>query len=170
MYILFGSLVKFHNLHNSLWNTIPTQLSLVLYSFCACLPYLLIMELTVSFFFHITCTNNSAVYYRFLLSYNWPLWHCFVSLLKKIKFPFRSHEQVFSCKICRLKYSYSCFIFFLNKPRKARFIPTFCKRINRTSTAVEIWWQLLKKGTNDLYLQQNLYTTTTINRVLHQME
>ena len=25
------------------------------------------------------------------------------------------------------------------KSRKARFIPTFCKRINRTSTAVEIW-------------------------------
>ena len=25
------------------------------------------------------------------------------------------------------------------KPRKARFIPTFCKRINRTSTAVGIW-------------------------------
>ena len=25
------------------------------------------------------------------------------------------------------------------KPRKARFIPTFCKRINRTSTAVGSW-------------------------------
>ena len=25
------------------------------------------------------------------------------------------------------------------KPRKARFIPTFCKRINRTSTAVGKW-------------------------------
>ena len=25
------------------------------------------------------------------------------------------------------------------KPRKARFIPTFCKRINRTSTAVGNW-------------------------------
>ena len=25
------------------------------------------------------------------------------------------------------------------KPRKARFIPTFCKRINRTSTAVGRW-------------------------------
>ena len=25
------------------------------------------------------------------------------------------------------------------KPRKAWFIPTFCKRINRTSTAVGIW-------------------------------
>ena len=25
------------------------------------------------------------------------------------------------------------------KPQKARFIPTFCKRINRTSTAVGIW-------------------------------
>ena len=25
------------------------------------------------------------------------------------------------------------------KPRKARFIPMFCKRINRTQPAVEIW-------------------------------
>ena len=32
------------------------------------------------------------------------------------------------------------------KPQKARFVPTFCKRINRTSTAVGNWWQLLKKG------------------------
>ena len=55
-------------------------------------------------------------------------------------------------------------------PRKAQFIPTFCKRIDRTQPAVENWRQLLKKGTNDLYMQQNLYITTTINWVLHQME
>ena len=64
------------------------------------------------------------------------------------------------------------------KPRKTWFIPTFCKRINRTSTAVGNWWQLLKKGDERLLMQQNLYTatttttttTTTINRVLPQME
>ena len=56
------------------------------------------------------------------------------------------------------------------KPRKARFIPVFCKRINCTSTAVGNWWQLLKKGDERLLVQQNLYTTTTINKVLHQME
>ena len=59
------------------------------------------------------------------------------------------------------------------KPRKARFIPTFCKRINRTQPAVEIWVRAFEeRKTNDLYMQQNLYTTTTttINRVLHQME
>ena len=53
------------------------------------------------------------------------------------------------------------------KPRKARFIPTFCKRINRTSTAVEIWVTAFEeRKTNDLNLQQNLCTTTTttINR------
>ena len=59
-------------------------------------------------------------------------------------------------------------------PRKARFIPTFCKRINRTLTALEIWVRAFEeRKTNDLYVQQNLYTTTTttiINRVLHQME
>ena len=50
-------------------------------------------------------------------------------------------------------------------PRKARFILTFCKRINRTSTAVEIWVRAFEeRKTNDLYVQQNLYTTTTINR------
>ena len=57
------------------------------------------------------------------------------------------------------------------KARKARFVPTFCKRINRTSTAVGNGRQLLKKGDEQLLMQQNLYTTTTtINRVLHKME
>ena len=57
-------------------------------------------------------------------------------------------------------------------PRKARFIPTFCKRTNRTQPAVEIWVRVFEeRKTNYLYVQQNLYTTTTtiINRVLHQM-
>ena len=55
-------------------------------------------------------------------------------------------------------------------PRKARFIPMFCKRINRTQPAVEIWVRAFEeRKTNYLYVQQNLYTTT-INRVLHQME
>ena len=51
-------------------------------------------------------------------------------------------------------------------PRKARFIPTFCKRINRTQPAVEIWVRAFEqRKTNYLYVQQNLYTTTTtINR------
>ena len=31
------------------------------------------------------------------------------------------------------------------KPRKARFIPTFCKRINRTATAVGIWVTAFKE-------------------------
>ena len=39
---------------------------------------------------------------------------------------------------------------FFYKPRKARFIPTFCKRINRTSTAVEIWVTAFEeRKTND---------------------
>ena len=61
---------------------------------------------------------------------------------------------------------------FYNKPQKAQFIPTFCKRINRTQPAVEIWVRAFEeRKTNHLYVQQNLYTTTTtINRVLHQME
>ena len=42
--------------------------------------------------------------------------------------------------------TYTYFMGIFYKPRKARFIPTFCKRINRTSTAVGNWWQLLKKG------------------------
>ena len=42
----------------------------------------------------------------------------------------------------------------------------FCKRINRTQPAVEIWVRAFEeRKTNDLYVQQNLYTTTTtINR------
>ncbi len=57
------------------------------------------------------------------------------------------------------------------KPRKARFIPTFCKRINRTSNSSrQMVTAFEERKTNDLYMQQNLYTTTTINRVLHQME
>ena len=36
-------------------------------------------------------------------------------------------------------------------PRKARFNPTFCKRINRTSNSSRDCRQVLKKGTNDLY-------------------
>ena len=56
-------------------------------------------------------------------------------------------------------------------PRKARFIPTFCKRINHTQPAVEIWVRAFEeRKTNDLYVQQNLYTTTTTTGVLHQME
>ena len=32
------------------------------------------------------------------------------------------------------------------KPRKARFIPKFCKRINRTSTAVGKWVTAFEEG------------------------
>ena len=56
---------------------------------------------------------------------------------------------------------------FFYKPRKARFIPTFCKRINRTlNSSREIVTAFEERKTNDLYMQQNLYTTTTttINR------
>ena len=58
-------------------------------------------------------------------------------------------------------------------PEKPDLIPTFCKRINHTQPAVEIWVKAFEeRKTNDLYVQQNLYTTTTttINRVSHQME
>ena len=51
-------------------------------------------------------------------------------------------------------------------PRKARFIPTFCKRINRTQTAAEIWMRAFEKWkTNYLYVQQNLHTTTTTTTI-----
>ena len=60
------------------------------------------------------------------------------------------------------------------KPRKARIIPTFRKRINRTSNnSVEMATAFEERKTNAFYMPQNLYTTTTtttINRVLHQME
>ena len=57
------------------------------------------------------------------------------------------------------------------KPRKARFIPSFCKRINRTSTAVGRWVTAFEEGRRTTFSVTNLYTTTTIiNRVLHQME
>ena len=52
-------------------------------------------------------------------------------------------------------------------PEKPGLIPTFCKRINRTQPAVEIWVRAFEE--RDERVQQNLYTTT-INRVLHQME
>ena len=36
-------------------------------------------------------------------------------------------------------------------PEKPTFIPTFCKRINRTSTAIEIWVTAFEeRKTNDL--------------------
>ena len=35
---------------------------------------------------------------------------------------------------------------FFYKPRKARFIPTFCKRINRTLTAVGKWVTAFEEG------------------------
>ena len=50
-------------------------------------------------------------------------------------------------------------------PRKARFIPTFCKRINCTQTALEIWARgFEERKTNYLSVQQYTTTTTTINR------
>ena len=62
--------------------------------------------------------------------------------------------------------------FFIN-PEKPGFIQRFVKEENRTSTAGEIWVTAFgERKTNEFYVQQNLYTTTTttINRVLHQME
>ena len=57
-------------------------------------------------------------------------------------------------------------------PEKPGLIPTVCKRINCTQPAIEIRVRAFEeRKMNDLYVQQNLYTTTTtINRVLHQME
>ena len=37
------------------------------------------------------------------------------------------------------------------KPRKARFIPTFCKRINRTSTVVGRWVTALEEGRRTIF-------------------
>ena len=48
---------------------------------------------------------------------------------------------------------------------RAWFNPTFCKRLNRTSNSSRDWWQVLKKGSNDLNVQQNLYTTTTTTTI-----
>ena len=64
----------------------------------------------------------------------------------------------------------SYFVGFFISPEKPGLIPTFCKRRNRTQPAEEIWVRAFEeRKMNDLYVQQNLYTTTT-NRVLHQMD
>ena len=46
------------------------------------------------------------------------------------------------------KTEYMCFNQFgdFYKPRKAKFFPTFCKRINRTSTAVGKWVTAFEEG------------------------
>ena len=95
---------------------LPTQLCLVLYSFCACLLHLLVMWLIISFILHITNTCYSVTYYWFWLKHNWPLWDCFVVLFVAIqfflkRFSFLSHIYVFSYAVslvCHLKYPYSC--------------------------------------------------------------
>ena len=62
-------------------------------------------------------------------------------------------------------------------PPKARFIPTFCKRINRTQPAVEIWAsafeerdERLIRGTKFMYNNNNKqgFTPTGINNELEE--
>ena len=91
-------------LHNSQWTTFPTQSCLVLFAFGACLLYLLIMWLTISFL------SPHNVY--LLFCWVWSSRCCFVLLLEEILFPFRRHVYIFLyaiLSVCRLKYPYGYF-------------------------------------------------------------
>ena len=106
--------------HNSLWIILPTQLCLVLYSFCASLLDSLMWLIVSSLSTYICYFVGS---YLFSLLYNWSLWCCFVLLSEEIqfhsKFPFLGHVHVFfrvRCRsfvrlsfVCCLKYPYNCF-------------------------------------------------------------
>ena len=77
---------NFSFFHNSQWITLPTQLCLVLYSFCAHLLHLLIMWLMVSSLSPHNLHYYFAAAYLFLLWYGWSLWHYFVLLFEEIQF------------------------------------------------------------------------------------
>ena len=72
--------------HISLWLTLPTQLCLVLYSFCANLLHSIIMWLIVLSCHRIVYIWYFVESYLFLLWYDWFLWRCFVLLLGEILF------------------------------------------------------------------------------------
>ena len=114
-YISFVRMVKFKLLHNSQWITLSTQSCLVLWSLCANLLHSLIMWLIVSSLsqhsLHLLfCCVLSILAFDFLMA-------LFCAVIRRdsvsfLRFPFRSHFQVFSCEIsvvfC-LKRLYFCF-------------------------------------------------------------
>ena len=103
-----------------------------------------------------------------------PLWHwagysshpltnyCFIYLIN-LYLPWDSSHLFYLIALLTIYiYIYGDFY----KPRKARFIPTFCKRINRSREMGDSFW---RKETSD-FLFNRIFIQQTINRVLHQME
>ena len=100
--------------HISLWITLPTQLCLALYSFCASLLHSLIIWLMVS-------SLSLHLLFCCVLSIFASIWLVLMALfcaairrdsVSLLKFPFLSHVQVLSCGmllISRLKRPWSCF-------------------------------------------------------------
>ena len=100
-------------LHNSQWNTSPTQSFLVLYSFCAYLLHSLIMRLMVS----ALSPHNLHLLFCCVLSIFALIWLLLMALfcaaigkdsVSLLRFPFLSHVHVFLCEmllISRLKRS-----------------------------------------------------------------
>ena len=94
---------NFNFLHNSQWITLPTQLCLVLYSFCAdLLPSLLMWLVVSSLSPHLTLISYFAPSYLFLL---WlVLMALFCAAIRRdsvslLRFPFIRYIHVFLCEM-----------------------------------------------------------------------
>ena len=104
-------------LHISQWITLPTQLCLALYFFCANFLHSLIMWLMVSSL----SSHRLHLLFCYVLSILALIWLVLMALfcaairrdsVSLFKFPFLSHVQVLSCHmlfISRLKRPWSCF-------------------------------------------------------------
>ena len=79
------------------------------------------------------------------------------------KFGIKENYILSSVCIHKWTYKYTCYGNFY-KPRKARFIPTFCKRINRNSTAVGNWWSFWRKEDERLLVQQKFIYNNNNNK------
>ena len=98
-------------LHNSLWITLPTLWCQVLYSFCTNLWYSLIMWLITSSLL----PHHLYLLFCYILSILALIWLVLMTLfcaairrdsVSLLRFPFYSHDQVFSCEmslVCYLK-------------------------------------------------------------------